>query len=471
MKRNENCFGCHELPIKIVHKGVYKSTKICLTCNIARPFRSTHCSDCDNCTLRFDHHCPWIGGCVGKRNYIYFFLFLIVLNIKNFYLIIFSIIHICKTYIDTSEEEKKPKKWVAIKLLYTIPSLLTIIFIGATMLFTTGLIIYHINLIINNKTTKEEIKKLLPLNIGNPYDKGICNNCYDFWTRHKTMEDHYTVKELRVKTKVEKKISKVTTKRFKPKIMPYSEKEKKLKNKIKRNADDIKDKFYNQTSDINSNTQNSKSDKLSENKKSENTDNQSNSNSDNSNKNNNQIINKIKNRVKEKNKKIVDGSNSKSNSQNSQNNKNSRKNSKQSISKQSNSKKSNSKNSSDKNKVNNENNKVNDIDNFSDAEISDENENSNRKICNTSVKNRNNLNNNALNKLNDVDFNKIRFKTYMNEKNLNDFNDDNDLSYKIAQQRLEELSSEITIHEEINQLKSSLSIPRENSCTSSLSQS
>ena len=466
MKRNENCFGCHELPIKIVHKGVYKSTKICLTCNIARPFRSNHCSDCDNCTLRFDHHCPWIGGCVGKRNYIYFFLFLVFLNIKNIYLLIFSIIHISKTYIDTSEEEKKVKKWVARKLLYAIPSLFTIIFIGATMLFTAGLIIYHINLIITNKTTKEEIKKILPLNIGNPYDRGISNNCSEFWTRHKSMEDHYTVKELRVKTKVEKKISKVTTKRFKPKIMPYSEKEKQLKNKKKRDADDIKDKFYSQNSDIYSNTQNSKSDK-----KSENTDNQSNSYSDNNNKDNNQIINKIKKRVKNKKPRIIERSNSNSNSQNSENNRNSRKSSKKSSSKKSNSKKTSSKKTSSKNSEKNENNKVNDIDNFSDAEISDENENSNRKICNTSVKNRNNLNSNVINKLNDIDFNKIRFKTYINEKNFNVTNEDKDLSYKIAQQRLEEMSSEITIHEEINQLKSSLSIPRENSCTSSLSQS
>ena len=369
--------------------------------------------------------------------------------------------------MDTSDEEKEAKKWVAKKLLYTIPSLFTIIFIGATMLFTTGLIIYHINLIINNKTTKEEIKKLIPLKIGNPYDKGIGHNCYEFWTRHKTMEDHYTVKELRVKAKVEKKISKVTTKRFKPKIMPYSEKEKQLKNKKKRDANDIKDKFYSQNSDNNSNSQNSKSDK------SEKTDNQTNSFSDNSNNNNNQVINKIKNRVKNKSKKTIE-SNSNSNSQNNDNKKNSRKSSKKSDSKKSSSNKSSSKKNSSKkssNKKNNENNKVNDIDNFSDAEISDENENSNRIICNTSIKNRNNLNNNVVNKLNDIDFNKIRFKTYMNEKNVNISNDDKDLSYKIAQQRLEELSSEITIHEEINQLNSSLSIPRENSCTSSLSQS
>ena len=56
----------------------------------------------------------------------------------------------------------------------------------------------------------------------------------------------------------------------------------------------------------------------------------------------------------------------------------------------------------------------------------------------------------------------------LNEKNLNPINNH---SYKLAQQRLEELSSEITIHEEVSQLRSSISIPKENSFNSSLSQS
>ncbi len=35
-----------------------------------------HCSDCDICVEGYDHHCPWIGKCVGKNNSFYFKSFL-----------------------------------------------------------------------------------------------------------------------------------------------------------------------------------------------------------------------------------------------------------------------------------------------------------------------------------------------------------------------------------------------------------
>lgn len=49
--------------------GFLMKYKYCKTCNIIRPPGTSHCRICDICVERFDHHCPWIGNCIGINNY------------------------------------------------------------------------------------------------------------------------------------------------------------------------------------------------------------------------------------------------------------------------------------------------------------------------------------------------------------------------------------------------------------------
>jgi len=49
--------------------------RYCSYDEIVKPPRTHHCRICGTCVLMFDHHCPWIGQCVGARNRRFFFIF------------------------------------------------------------------------------------------------------------------------------------------------------------------------------------------------------------------------------------------------------------------------------------------------------------------------------------------------------------------------------------------------------------
>lgn len=52
-----------------IHAHVIENGR-CHLCNIYTSSKHTkHCSLCNKCVDRFDHHCKWLNNCIGQRNY------------------------------------------------------------------------------------------------------------------------------------------------------------------------------------------------------------------------------------------------------------------------------------------------------------------------------------------------------------------------------------------------------------------
>lgn len=63
-----------KIPIK---GGNLYEARYCVTCKIMRPPLASHCSECDNCVVHFDHHCGWVGNCIGGGTHRQFIAMLI----------------------------------------------------------------------------------------------------------------------------------------------------------------------------------------------------------------------------------------------------------------------------------------------------------------------------------------------------------------------------------------------------------
>lgn len=142
--------------------------KVCSTCQILRPPRAKHCAYCDNCVEIFDHHCPWVGTCVGHRNYRSFMLLLFFATLYASYVASMSIIMITQgTIVEVHEAKGRHLGWFVLTL-NSIRQNLHIMLLAIVVLlmdsFILSLLGYHLFLVSIRQTTNEHLKgTALPL--------------------------------------------------------------------------------------------------------------------------------------------------------------------------------------------------------------------------------------------------------------------------------------------------------------------
>ncbi|ELP86944.1 palmitoyltransferase ZDHHC18, putative [Entamoeba invadens IP1] len=143
----------------------------CKSCYFDKPPKTIHCRQCNNCVDQFDHHCPFLKNCVGRRNYRVFYTMLIFSLTSLLYVAVTSFLA-CFLMIErpwSTENAKSAFK----QHFYFEPIIcaLTLPFI----VFSGNLLVMHTYQISRRITTNERIKKM-----PNVYSLGFWGNWKHF---------------------------------------------------------------------------------------------------------------------------------------------------------------------------------------------------------------------------------------------------------------------------------------------------
>lgn len=133
-----------------------------------KPDRTHHCSQCHRCVLKMDHHCDWVGNCIGFYNYKYFLNTLFFASLSTI-IIVFTSRRVVTVALDV--DTVPAGRAIFIVIAYVLACVLALVI---TLFFC-----FHLWLTTNQYTTIEYREKRSSSDLfkkRSPYDLGTYRN-------------------------------------------------------------------------------------------------------------------------------------------------------------------------------------------------------------------------------------------------------------------------------------------------------